>query len=193
MVLTVIGKPQIGWQEMAFNMQHPVLGTGVDTPVGKADPTKAAEAARHVRQAISYLIPRELIVSELLDGLGTPGTTVLAAFGAGFQDASIKSDPYDPNLARAELAAAGYSTGVSPIVPTEPAADVAANYVYGQAIPIEGVFKNPISGQPYTNFVVKIQESKDNSTWVDTGYAPLTDSQGKYHAMVIPRLANNLH
>jgi hypothetical protein len=182
----VIGKPQIGWQEMAFNMQHPVLGTGIDTPIGKADPTKAAEAARHVRQAISYLIPRELIVSELLDGLGTPGTTVLAAFGTGFQDASITFDTYDPNLARAELAAAGYATGVNPIVPTETSDDIKANYIYGQAIPIDGVFKNPVTGEPYTNFVVKIQESKDNSTWVDTESAPLTDSQGNYHAMVVP-------
>ena len=28
--------------------------------------------------------------------------------------------------------------------------------------------------------------SADNKTWIDTGFAPLTDSQGKYHAMVTP-------
>src|SRR6266567_2151351 len=31
-----------GIQEMGFNMRHPILGTGVDTPLGKQDPSKAA-------------------------------------------------------------------------------------------------------------------------------------------------------
>jgi ABC-type transport system substrate-binding protein len=171
---------------MGFNMQNPILGTGLQTPVGKANPANAAEAARHVRQAISYLIPRDLIVSQLLNGAGVSGTTVLGAFGSGYQDSSVKSDPYDPNLARAELAAAGYNTGVSPIVPITPAPAVAADFIFGQAVPVDGIFKNPVTGAPFANFVVRLQESKDNSTWVDTGYAPLTNSQGNFHAMVIP-------
>jgi len=179
-------KPEIGWQDLGFNMQNPIIGTGVDTPLGKANPAQAAEAARHVRQAISYLIPRDLVVSQLLNGVGTAGTTVIGAFGSAYQDPSVKEDPYDPNLARAELAAAGYKTGVNPIVPIQPAPEVAADFIYGQAVPVEGVFKNPVTSQPYSNFVVRIQESKDNTTWVDTGYAPITDSQGNYHAMVIP-------
>ncbi len=182
----VFTKPEVGWQEMGFNMQNPIVGTGLETPVGKANPVNAAEAARHVRQAISYLIPRDLVVSQLLNGAGVSGTTVLGAFGSGYQDPSIKSDPYDPNLARAELAAAGYNTGVSPIVPITPAPAVAADFIFGQAVPVDGIFKNPVTGAPFANFVVRLQESKDNSTWVDTGYAPLTDSQGNFHAMVIP-------
>jgi ABC-type transport system substrate-binding protein len=31
-----------GWQEMGFNLQHPITGTGLGTPAGKADPKKAA-------------------------------------------------------------------------------------------------------------------------------------------------------
>jgi len=174
-------KPEIGWQELGINMQHPILGTGVDTPLGQADPSRAAEAARHVRQAISYCIPRELVVNQLLLGVAMPGTTVLRAFGAGFQDPSITPDPYDLDLARAELAAAGYETGVNPIQPVQPG----ANLMYGQAVPIEGVFKNPITNEPYVNFVIKIQESKDGTTWVDTPHAPLTDEDGSYHAMVV--------
>jgi len=173
-------KPEIGWQEFGFNMQHPIVGTGKGTPKG------TAEAARHVRQAISYLTPRDLVVKQLLSGSGTPGTTVLAAFGSGFQDPSVKPDPYDPNLAKAELAAAGYQTGVNPITPTPPPPEVAADFIYGQAVPIEGTFKNPVTGAPYVNFVVRIQESKDQTNWVDTGYAPITDSAGNYHAMVVP-------
>jgi ABC-type transport system substrate-binding protein len=178
----VFKKPEIGWQEFGINMQHPILGTGVDTPLGKADPTRAAEAARHVRQAISYLMPRELIVTQLLAGAGEPGSTVLAAFGSAYQDSSIKPDPYDPDLARAELAAAGYETGVSPITPTPPPSE---NLIYGQAVPIEGVFKNPVTGEPYVNYVVRIQESRDGITWIDTPHAPITDSEGKYHAMIV--------
>jgi len=182
----VFSKPQIGWQEMGYNMQNPIVGTGLGTPAGRADPSKAADAARHVRQAISYLIPRELIVKQLLNGAGEAGTTIFKAFGAGFQDSSIIPDPYDPIRARAELAAAGYSTGVSPIVPITPPPEVAANYLYGQAVPIGGVFKNPVTNEPYVNYVVRIQESKDNVTWADTAYAPLTDKQGTFNSMIVP-------
>jgi ABC-type transport system substrate-binding protein len=177
----VFTKPEIGWQELGINMQHPILGTGVDTPLGQSDPSRAAEAARHVRQAISYCIPRDLVVSQLLLGAAVPGSTILRAFGAGFQDASITPDPYDLDLARAELAAAGYETGVNPIQPTPPG----ANLLYGQAVPIDGVFKNPITNEPYENFAVKIQESKDGTTWIDTGEVPLTDATGTYHAMAV--------
>lgn len=182
----VFVKPEIGWQELGFNMQNPIVGTGLGTPAGQANPANAAMAAQHVRQAISYLIPRDLVVKQLLSGAGVPGTTVLRAFGSGYQDPSITEDPYDPNLAKAELAAAGYQTGVNPIQPITPAPTVAADFVTGQAVPIDGVFKNPLTSQPYVNFVVKIQESQDNKTWIDTGFTPLTNSGGNYHAMVVP-------
>jgi len=175
-----------GWQEMGFNLQSPIVGTGLGTPVGQADPTKAAEAARHVRQAISYLIPRDLVVKQLLNGDGESGTTTLKVFGSGYQDPSTTVDPYDPIKARAELAAAGYNTGVSPITPITPPSNVTANYLFGQAIPVSGIFKNPVTGDPFVNFVIRIQESKDNATWIDTPYAPLTNSQGIYSSMIVP-------
>src|SRR5207249_3053835 len=37
-----------GVQEMGVNMKHPLIGTGVDTPLGKSDPTKAALAGIYV-------------------------------------------------------------------------------------------------------------------------------------------------
>jgi ABC-type transport system substrate-binding protein len=103
-----------GVQEMGFNMQHPVFGTGVDTPLGKQDPTRAAEAARYVRQAISHLIDRDNIISTILAGYGTPGlTTPITTVTAGY-DASLKPYSYDMTLAKSLLAAAGYDTGVAP-------------------------------------------------------------------------------
>jgi ABC-type transport system substrate-binding protein len=103
-----------GVQEMGFNMNHPVFGTGVDTPLGKSDPSRAAEAARYVRQAISHLIDRDTIISTILAGYGSPGvTTAITRVTKGY-DTSLNPYSYDPTLAKSLLAAAGYNTGVAP-------------------------------------------------------------------------------
>jgi len=106
----------LGDQELGFNMQHPVFGTGVDTPLGKQDPSRAAEAARYVRQAISHLIPRQQIIDTVLGGYATLGiTTPITRATIGF-DSSLQPYSYDVTLAKALLAAAGYNTGV-PAIP----------------------------------------------------------------------------
>jgi ABC-type transport system substrate-binding protein len=103
-----------GLQELGINMKHPILGTGVDTPLGQEDPTRAAEAARYVRKAISHLIPRQSIINSILDGYGTPGvTTPFTTLTFGY-DPSLEPYSYDPELAKSWLAAAGYDTGVPP-------------------------------------------------------------------------------
>jgi ABC-type transport system substrate-binding protein len=103
-----------GLQELGFNMLHPVFGTGVDTPLGKEDPSKAAEAARYVRQAISHMVPRQSIIDNILNGYGTPGvTTPITTLTFGY-DSSLQPYSYDLNLAKSLLAAAGYDTGVAP-------------------------------------------------------------------------------
>ncbi|MDH5770890.1 MAG: ABC transporter substrate-binding protein [Candidatus Bathyarchaeota archaeon] len=100
-----------GWQELGFNCRHPVWGTGVDTPLGKSDPTKAAEAARYLRQAVSHCIPRYQIVGEILQGVGTPGD--LHAFPGQAERRTDLEDfpPYSFNLtlARELIEMAGYS------------------------------------------------------------------------------------
>jgi ABC-type transport system substrate-binding protein len=105
-----------GVQEMGFNMQHPVFGTGVDTPLGKQDPTRAAEAARYVRQAISHLINRQQIIDTIIAGYGSTGlTTPITRVTAGY-DTSLQPYSYDVTLAKALLASAGYETGVAPTI-----------------------------------------------------------------------------
>jgi ABC-type transport system substrate-binding protein len=112
-----------GVQELGINMEHPILGTGVDTPLGIEDPSKAAEAARYVRQAISHLIPRENIIDTILDGFGTPAVTnTICTLTAGY-DPSLEARAYDVELAKSLLAAAGYDTGVAP-----PAGDFLEEY-----------------------------------------------------------------
>jgi ABC-type transport system substrate-binding protein len=103
-----------GVQELGFNMKHPVFGTGVDTPLGKQDPSRAAEAARYVRQAMSHLIDRATIIATITNGYGTPGiTTPITRVTAGF-DTSLQPYSYDVQLAKQLLANAGYDTGVAP-------------------------------------------------------------------------------
>ena len=62
------------WQHICYNLRHPVFGTGVDTPLGKQDPSRAAEAAAYIRKAISHAMPREQIVNEIAGGFGHQGT-----------------------------------------------------------------------------------------------------------------------
>jgi ABC-type transport system substrate-binding protein len=103
-----------GVQELGCNMLHPIIGTGVDTPLGQQDPSKAAEAARYVRQALSHLIPRQQIIDTILGGYGKPGATVaILPLTAGY-DPSIEADTYDVEMAKSLLAQAGYDTGVEP-------------------------------------------------------------------------------
>jgi ABC-type transport system substrate-binding protein len=112
-----------GVQELGFNMQHPVFGTGVDTPLGKQDPTRAAEAARYVREAMSHLIPRQTIIDTITAGYGSPGlTTPITKVTAGYDNA-LTPYSYDVTLAKSLLAAAGYDTGVAP-----PATDIWGQY-----------------------------------------------------------------
>jgi ABC-type transport system substrate-binding protein len=97
-----------GRQEFGYNMQHPIFGTGTATPLGQNDPSKAAEAARYVRTAFDYAIPRQLIIDNLLDGFGQPGITPMLPTQPFF-NSSITARPYDLAQARYYLQLAGYS------------------------------------------------------------------------------------
>ena len=91
------------------NLMHPIFGTGVNTPLGRSDPSdssKAKEAAKLVRRAISHIIPREAIVNELYQGLGTPVGIPISQYDPGFN--STLYDAYDKELAMQYLFDAGY-------------------------------------------------------------------------------------
>ncbi len=96
--------------QIDINLQHPVFGTGVDTPLGKANASRAAEAALYVRQAISHLIPRQEIVDNVFDGIAMPGTVSgLCPLTTGF-DSTIQPYSYNITLAKQLLTKAGYDT-----------------------------------------------------------------------------------
>jgi len=168
----VLIQPQLGWQEMGFNMRHPVFGTGVDTPAGKADPAQAAEAARQIRKAISYLIPRQQIVDQLMAGSAVPvATCVVPSFGP-FHNPNLKADPYDPNKAVEALKAAGYSVSITPPAKIQ----AVGTPILGQAMKVKGY--TAISGM-----IVVVQQSSDQQTWTPVG-AAAADLSGNYEAAV---------
>ena len=96
------------WQHICYNLRHPIIGTGVDTPLGKKDPSRAAEAAAYIRKAISYAIPRDDIIKQMAGGFGHPGTVPIPFSAPEYDHAMLKPFPFDMDLARATMAKAGY-------------------------------------------------------------------------------------
>jgi ABC-type transport system substrate-binding protein len=96
------------WQHICYNLRHPVFGTGVDTPLGKQDPARAAEAAAYIRKAISFAMPRKQIVDEIAGGYGHEGTVPIAWSAPEYDHDLLKPIPYDLDLARQHMEKAGY-------------------------------------------------------------------------------------
>jgi len=163
-----------GVQTLGYNMEHPVFGTGEDTPVG------TAEAAKYVRQAMDYLIPRDLIVANLLSGLGDPGHVHVNPLSPYF-NTSITARPYDPVKAAELLAMAGYDTGVTPEEPT--AGDL---IMLGQPVSVSGIFDvDPVAAIDQRGLVVVLQESTDNATWTNVAQG-ITTTGGYYSLSYLP-------
>ena len=161
-----------GRQEFGYNMRHPIFGTGVDTPLGQSDPSRAAEAARYIRQAFDYAIPRDLIINNLLGEEGLPGITPMAPTQA-FYDESLTARPYDLDQARQLLESAGYS------VPTEN---------LGNVVNLQGTLTNP-DGTPKNGTMVKLMVTTDNATSpssLESVAEALTDENGFWSFTVVP-------
>lgn len=170
MGVNIISAAELGWQEQGFNMQHPVFGTGTDTPLGKQDPSQAAEAARHVRTAISYLIPRDQIVNELLAGLAYPLATLVGPGWGVWYNGNVKPDPYDVSKAADELKAAGYTVNYVP--PKQIA--YSGNPMLGSgSIAINGV------GRTAHEMLIVQQSTDGGTTWTDFA-AAVTANDTKY-------------
>jgi len=97
------------WQHICYNLKHPVFGLGIETPLGKSDPSRAAEAAAYIRQAISHAMPRDQIVKEIAGGYGEPGTVPMAWSAPEYDHDLLKPIAYDLDLARQYMEKAGYA------------------------------------------------------------------------------------
>ncbi|MEM0288266.1 MAG: ABC transporter substrate-binding protein [Nitrososphaerota archaeon] len=185
----VISGPELGFQEMGVNMKDPIFGTGVATPAGQANPANAAQAARDIRRAFSYLIPRQLIIDSLLLGQGVPGATDWAPPYGSWVNPNVKSDPYSPTTAAQLLAAAGYSVAALPPPPGSAVAPLPTQYVVGtptQPIVITGNLTDPVTHEPIAYANVTLQYSYDNVTFTNTNVSVVTGSEGFYNISWVP-------
>nr|NHJ85417.1 hypothetical protein [Asgard group archaeon] len=97
--------------EISINNEHPIIGTGESCPIS------SPESAKHVRRAISYLIDRADIVTNVLDGAGRAAATPWPYISIGY-DSSLTPLEYNIELAKAEMELAGYSYEISIPTPT---------------------------------------------------------------------------
>jgi hypothetical protein len=154
-------------------MMNPIFGTGVDTPAGKADPSKAADAARMIRTAVSHLIPRDKIIHDLLSGVGTPLATWIGPGWGVWYDSNLTPDTYDVNAAVQDLNAAGYSVQYTPPAPIA----VGGTPMLGQSVTVSGT--SQISEE-----MVQIQQSSDGgNTWTQIA-AAVADNSSRYSVSV---------
>ncbi|MCE7745099.1 MAG: hypothetical protein GPJ52_08210 [Candidatus Heimdallarchaeota archaeon] len=90
-----------GSQEMAFNCLHPIIGTGELCPIS------SPESGKYIRKAISHFIPRNYIIADYFNGLGSPGVTPFPKGAIGFDD-SLGPIEYNKDLALHYMGLAGY-------------------------------------------------------------------------------------
>ena len=93
-------------QEMAFNHDNGYLN-GSLTPVG------TTEAGKAVRKAFSHIIPREVIVNDILNGLGSPANTLIPPTINGLVGTeTYPVREYNVETAKALMEQAGYDYSV---------------------------------------------------------------------------------
>ena len=171
-----------GRQEVGYNHQHPIIGTGVDTPLGKADPSRAAEAAKYVRIAIDYAIPRQLIVDNLMAGYGKPGATYwLPQYP--YYDETVTARPYDLAKAREYLQLAGYGA------PSPPSPITYPSFILGSSVALSGIYTDLETGNPVANRELALMQTTNNATYNQTTIlidSRTTDLNGFYTFTVTP-------
>ena len=171
-----------GTQELGYNQQHPVIGTGVDTPLGQSDPSRAKEAARYVKIAFDYAIPRQIIIDNLLAGYGSPASVFFLPTQP-YYNASVTPRPYDLAMAREYLKKAGYGVPSPPPMPTFP------SFIYGMSTQLSGVYIDPNTGNPADSRGLWLMQATNNATFNTTSVLvdkTTTDLNGWYSFTVTP-------
>ncbi|MGQ9759877.1 MAG: ABC transporter substrate-binding protein [Candidatus Methanomethylicaceae archaeon] len=167
-----------GIQQLGYNMRHPIFGTGTATPLGQQNPDRAAEAARYVRLAFDYLIPRKLIIDNLLSGFAEPASVHVNPLSPYYNTQCIPRE-YNPEKAKEYLALAGYQVGV-----TSPGqVTVAASYLVNEPIVFTGQFIiDPVIAVEEGGIVTLLEMSTDNSTF--TPVAQTVTTTGGYYQLI---------
>lgn len=114
-----------GTQFISVNMDHPILGTGISTPLGRTDPSKASVAANYVRLAISHAISRANLVSSLALYSAIPATSLWSP-AANNYNMQIQLHSYNQTLAAEYMKLAGYSHSTTSTQPVPLAGSIFA-------------------------------------------------------------------
>ena len=217
-----VADPANGWQEMPLNDNAPIWGTGAGTPAGSAAGATAATqaaAARNVRKALSYLVPRTDIINNLLGGLGVAGITqyypTAGVVKGGDIYNGITADPYNPTLAASYLAAAGYNTGVAPPTPGQgvpsvppitinipgnttlkipPSNVTIPSFFQGNSFTLSGLYQ-PVptaSELKYGGFAVVLEQSIDGGTTWQAVSTTNANVGGYYTLTYTPTVTGNV-
>ncbi|HUT80329.1 MAG TPA: ABC transporter substrate-binding protein [Candidatus Bathyarchaeia archaeon] len=93
----------VEFHEFSINNMHPILGTGELCPIA------GKESARHIREAISHVIPREIIIDIFLEGFGVPGVTACPKGSIGYNN-TYEPIEYSIEKALEHMYLAGYPT-----------------------------------------------------------------------------------
>ncbi|MFW9924396.1 MAG: ABC transporter substrate-binding protein [Candidatus Thorarchaeota archaeon] len=96
-----------GTQTFGINMYHPYLGTGELCPIA------GKESAKYIRKALSYLVPREEIISNL-GGLAQLGITGCPSVAVGFNK-SLEPVSFSIHQAKHYMQLAGFEYNESEV------------------------------------------------------------------------------
>lgn len=99
---------KLGSHEIRLNHNHPIFGSGINTPIGQSDPLQAYYGAKYVRKALAHLLDRQGIVDNIYLGLAEPGVTSVPPDSSGFDD-SLSPYPYNVSIAKSLMKRAGYN------------------------------------------------------------------------------------
>jgi hypothetical protein len=195
--------PSAGWQDFVVQGTHPIFGTGVATPNGQKDPAHAARYARDVRAAFSHMIPRQYIITNLLQGIGSIGITEFCTCFAFAYPSDVQPDSFDLTLASQLLAAAGYTTQVGQVaIPPPPsvtcgtspgtpgAGVVVPSFIQGNTLTLAGTFgltqARATAAGGTSGFYATMEESIDRGTTWNPVLLTSTTSSGYYSFSYTP-------
>ncbi|NHK32962.1 MAG: hypothetical protein FK730_16565 [Asgard group archaeon] len=94
-------------QQLAINNLSPWIGTGELCPIN------SPESAKYLRKAISYAIPREIIINDVFNGLASPGVTPWSNIALDF-DELLEPVEYNLDYSKYLTEMAGFYYGTIP-------------------------------------------------------------------------------
>jgi peptide/nickel transport system substrate-binding protein len=141
-----------------------------------------------VRQALSKLINRQLIVDRILDGAGEPAGQIVPE-GIGGADPSLKPTAPDPAGAKKLLAEAGFPQGFGLTIHTSNdrfAGDAETAQAIGQMFAQGGIKVNGVVAQPYNVYASAASKQQFSAFIFSLGNTTPTSATGLRNLLMTP-------